>query len=219
MNKRNYNDVICIIPARGGSKGLAKKNILKLNGEPLISRPIKHAKKSGVIGTILVTTDDKKIAKIAKNYGALVPFLRPKKLSKDLTTTEETLKHALLTYEKMINKKFNIAVFLTCTDIFRDYKWITKAVNVLKKNPDIESVFTGYKTHKNFWEKNRYGKWNRLKKWMSIYQSRQVRKFVVREDTGLSCASRAHLWRKGRRIGDKVEIILHNNDFTFVDIH
>ena len=46
MNKRNYNDVICIIPARGGSKGLAKKNIAKLNGEPLISRPIKHAKKS-----------------------------------------------------------------------------------------------------------------------------------------------------------------------------
>ena len=219
MNKRNYNDVICIIPARGGSKGLAKKNIAKLNGEPLISRPIKHAKKSGVIGTILVTTDDKKIAKIAKNYGALVPFLRPKKLSKDLTTTEETLKHALLTYEKMINKKFNIAVFLTCTDIFRDYKWITKAVKILKKKPNIQSVFAGYKTHKNYWEKNKKGEWIRLKNWMVVYKSRQIRKSVVREDTGLSCASRAYLWRKGKRIGNKVEIIVHENDFSFIDIH
>ena len=73
MNKRNYNDVICIIPARGGSKGLAKKNIAKLNGEPLISRPIKHAKKSGVIGTILVTTDDKKIAKVAESAPSVPP--------------------------------------------------------------------------------------------------------------------------------------------------
>tara|TARA_Y100000590_G_scaffold81530_1_gene90615 strand:- start:6108 stop:6821 length:714 start_codon:yes stop_codon:yes gene_type:complete len=219
MNKRNYNDVICIIPARGGSKGLAKKNIAKLNGEPLISRPIKHAKKSGVIGTILVTTDDKKIAKVAKNYGALVPFLRPKKLSKDLTTTEDTLKHALLTYEKMINKKFNIAVFLTCTDIFRDHKWITKAVKILKKKPSVQSVFAGYKTHKNYWEKNKKGEWIRLKNWMAVYKSRQIRKSVVREDTGLSCASRAYLWRKGKRIGNKVEIIVHENDFSFIDIH
>ena len=44
-------------------------------------------------------------------------------------------------------------------------------------------------------------------------------KFIVREDTGLSCASRASLWREGRRIGDKVEIIIHENDFSFIDIH
>ena len=78
MKTINYNDVICIIPARGGSKGLVNKNMLEFNGEPLIVRPIQHAKKSGVIGTILVTTDNKKIAKIAKQFGADVPFLRPK---------------------------------------------------------------------------------------------------------------------------------------------
>jgi len=219
VNKKKYNDVICVIPARGGSKGLRNKNILKIAGEPLIARPIAHAKKSGVIGTIIVSTDDKKIAKIAEKSGAIVPFLRPKKISGDLATTEEALKHAIIEYEKIVNQKFNIAVFLTATDVFRDYKWITKAVNILKNKPSVESVFTGYKTHKNFWEKNSDGSWKRLKNWMNVYKSRQVRKNVVREDTGLSCASRAYLWRKGKRIGNKVEIILHENDFSFVDIH
>ena len=219
MKKNNYDDVICIIPARGGSKGIPKKNIKLLNGEPLISRPIKHAIKSGVIGTILVSTDDEKIAKVAKKYGAEVPFFRPKKISGSLSTTEETLKHAILSYEKIFNKKYEIAVFLTATDIFRDHRWIKKAVNILKRKPKIESVFVGYETHKNFWEKNKNKKWTRLRKWMSLYQSRQVRRSIVREDTGLSCASRAYLWRKGKRIGNRVEIIMHKNEFSFVDIH
>ena len=54
---------------------------------------------------------------------------------------------------------------------------------------------------------------------MAEYSSRQVRRFVVREDTGLACASRAYLWREGRRIGDKVEILLNDDDFTAIDIH
>ena len=54
---------------------------------------------------------------------------------------------------------------------------------------------------------------------MSLYQSRQVRRSIVREDTGLSCASRAYLWRIGKRIGNRVEIIMHKNEFSFVDIH
>jgi len=52
---------------------------------------------------------------------------------------------------------------------------------------------------------------------MKTYQSRQVRRYLVREDTGLACASRAHLWRRGRRIGDNVEIILNNDSFANVD--
>ena len=219
MIKNAYNDVICIIPARGGSKGLINKNILELNGEPLIARPIRHAKESGVVDTVIVTTDNEEIAKIAKQNGAIVPFLRPKELSGDLITTEETLKHAILTYEKMTGRKFDIAVFLTATDIFRKNTWITEAVNILKNKPDVESVFVGYKTHKNYWEKDKNGKWVRLRDWMSIYKSRQIRKFIVREDTGLSCASRACLWRKGRRIGDNVEIIVQDNNLSFIDIH
>ena len=122
----------------------------------------------------------------------------------------------------MINKKFKLCVFLTCTDIFRKNSWIKKGIETIKSDDKIESVFVGYKTHKNYWEKNANSKnvkWVRLKKSMEKYSSRQVRKFVVREDTGLFCVSRANLWRKGRRIGDNVDIILNELQSSSIDIH
>jgi len=211
--------IICIIPARGGSKGLPRKNIKKIGGEILIERPIRHAKESGVIGTILVTTDDEEIAGIAKNAGATVPFIRPSNLAEDLTTTEDTLKHALLTYEEIVGKKFELAVFLTATDIFRNPEWIKEGIEKMKNNPDLESVFTGHATHKNFWEQQEDGSWERVKDWMASYSSRQVRRHIIREDTGLMCVSRAWLWREGRRIGDNVDVIVNSDDFTSIDIH
>ena len=211
--------IIAIICARGGSKGLPRKNVLKLNKVPLVARPIQHAVASDAIGTILVSTDDEEIAKIAKEYGAIVPFMRPKNLADDLATTEETLKHALLTYEKLSGKLFEICIFLTPTDIFRNPKWINEAISILSTKKDVESVFIGYPTHKNFWEKNADGQWVRVKEWMKNYASRQIRTPIIREDTGLTCATRAHLWREGRRIGDKVEIIINEDDFSSIDIH
>ena len=213
------DDVICIICARGGSKGLLRKNVKLLDGLPLVARPIIQAIESGVIGTVLVSTDDKEIAEIAKEYGASVPFLRPSELAQDLTTTEDTLKHALVTYEELVNKKFEVAVFLTPTDVFRDSHLVKEVVDMLRNRPELESVFSGHITHKNFWEKDNDGKWTRLRPWMSNYSSRQVRQAVVREDTGIACASRAWLWREGRRIGNIVDIILNDNDFTSIDIH
>jgi len=212
-------DIICIIPARGGSKGLPRKNIKLIGNEPLIARPIRHAQESGVIGTILVTTDDDEIAQIAKEAGEIVPFIRPSNLAKDLTTTEDTLKHALLTYEEMIGKQFELAVFLTATDIFRNPCWIKEGIDKMRKDSNLESVFSGHAVHKNFWEKQENGSWKRVKDWMADYSSRQVRRNIIREDTGLMCVSRASLWREGHRIGDRVEIIINNDGFTGIDIH
>ena len=215
----SIEDVICIIPARGGSKGLPRKNTLLLDGEPLVARPIRQAIESGVIGTVLVTTDDNEIARISESAGAIVPFIRPPELSQDLTSTEDTLKHALLEYEREIKKKFEIAVFLTATDIFRKVQWIKDAVLMLKENPKLESVFSGHATHKNYWNQQDDGSWERLKPWMKTYTSRQIKKPIIREDTGITCASRAWLWREGRRIGDVVDIIVNDDDFTGIDIH
>jgi CMP-N,N'-diacetyllegionaminic acid synthase len=215
----NKLKTIAVICARGGSKGLKKKNLKILNGEPLIGRVIRHAKESNSLDTILVTTDDKEIAKVAEEYGAEVPFIRPADISDDLATTEATLQHAILTYEELKNTKFDIAVFLTATDIFRKSKWISQVINRLAESPDLESVFVGYKTHKNFWEMQDDGSWQRLKPWMSEYSSRQIRRSIAREDTGLACASRASLWRDGKRIGDKIDILLNEDDFTSIDIH
>tara|TARA_B100001027_G_C16209999_1_gene304692 strand:- start:20 stop:730 length:711 start_codon:yes stop_codon:yes gene_type:complete len=210
---------ICIIPARGGSKGLPKKNTLDLDGKSLIERVVIDAIKSNVAHTVLVTTDDTEIASLAKQAGADVPFLRPADLSEDLTTTEDTLKHALLKYESMTNQTFDTAVFLTATDVFRNISHIKEVVKRLHQNPELESVFVGYKTHKNFWEENSDGGYERIKDWMRHYSSRQIRKSIYREDTGLGCASRAWLWREGRRIGDKVDIVINNDEMSSIDIH
>lgn len=212
-------DVICVVCARGGSKGLPRKNLKQLDGEPLVARPIRHALESGVIGTVLLSTDDQEIADAGRVAGALVPFLRPPELAQDLTTTEDTLRHALVTYEEQVGRRFEIAVFLTPTDIFRNPEWIGTAVRTLRAKPQLESVFCGHRTHKNFWEQQPDGSWLRLRPWMAVYGSRQVRRSVIREDTGLACASRASLWREGRRIGDRVEVIVNDDDFTSIDIH
>ena len=210
---------IAIIPARGGSKGLVKKNLRILNGETLIARAIRHAKQAKKIDVILVTTDDERIAKEAISAGAIVPFERPEHLSGDFVTTEETLKHALITYENQVAEEYDICVFLTATDIFRKAEWIDKLISMLEDDQQLDSAFVGHLTHTNFWELQEDGSWARLRDWMAVYASRQIRRTIVREDTGLACASRAYLWRNGRRIGDKVAILTNNDDFTSIDIH
>lgn len=210
---------ICIIPARGGSKGLVKKNIQLLAGKPLISWPIKAALMSGAVDTVFVTTDDEEIAVCAREAGAEVPFLRPGGLAQDDTTTEDTLRQALEAYEKYSGINYDTCLFLTCTDIFRQPKWIADAIGILESQPDVESVFSGCATHKNYWEQGDDGTWGRVLPWMREYSNRQVRRKIYREDTGLVCASRADLWREGRRIGDRVEIIQNDLSETAIDIH
>ena len=210
--------VICIIPARGGSKGIRLKNLQKVNSKPLIYFPIKAALKSKVCDSVFVSTDSAKIAKVAKKYGADVPFLRKKKHSMDFTTTEETLKNALLEYENYYQTKFDICVFLTCTNLFRKISWIKEAVNTLKKNNKYESVFSVHRIYKHFWHlKN--NQLNKVANWMNSYTSRQIAPKLYREDTGLASASRSYLWRKGKRIGKKVKLIVNEDSFTGIDIH
>ena len=124
---------ICIIPARGGSKGLPGKNLKLFNGKPLIAWPIIAATNCENIDTVIVTTDSAEIAAQAKLYGASVPSLRPLDLAQDNSTTETTLKDALDKFEKLTNQYFDICVFLTCTDIFRDTNWDYKCCREIRK--------------------------------------------------------------------------------------
>ncbi len=209
---------ICIIPARGGSKGIKDKNLRKLNQKPLIYYPIKAAIKSKVCDEIFVSTDSEKIANVAKKYGASVPFLRKKKFSKSLTSTEETLKNSLLDFEKFKKEKYDICVFLTCTNFFRRNGWIKEAVNALKKNKKIDSAFVVVKLYRHFWHIEN-GKQKKVAKWMDKYHSRQTAPKFYREETGLACASRANFWRKGMRIGKNNKLLIHNEPFTGIDIN
>ena len=94
------NDTLFIIPARGGSKGLPRKNVLELNGKPLICYTIDAARGITDDGNICVSTDDEEIIEIVENYGLKVHFKRPEELSSDTASSWDVVAHALNFYEK-----------------------------------------------------------------------------------------------------------------------
>ncbi|RPI78480.1 MAG: acylneuraminate cytidylyltransferase family protein [Desulfobacteraceae bacterium] len=89
------HEILAIIPARGGSKGIPRKNIKELCGKPLIAYSIEVALKTKKIDRVLVSTDDEEIAEISKNYGADVPFLRPKEIAQDRSNLLDTINFTL----------------------------------------------------------------------------------------------------------------------------
>ena len=125
---------ISIIPARGGSKSLPRKNIKKLLGKPLIAYTIEAAKKAKKLGRIFVSTEDKEIAKVAKKYGAEV-IDRPIELAADDTPTYKVLQHA-------VRKIGNVETVVTLqpTSPIRDPKDIDRAIEMLKDNDSVASV-------------------------------------------------------------------------------
>jgi N-acylneuraminate cytidylyltransferase len=122
---------ICIIPARGGSKRILRKNIKEFNGRPIIAYSIEAAIKSNCFDQVIVSTDDDEIAEVAKNYGARVPFIRPDELSGDYTATIPVIKHAIEWMESNNNLVDNVCC-LYATAPFIQSKIITKAYQQLK---------------------------------------------------------------------------------------
>jgi N-acylneuraminate cytidylyltransferase len=106
---------IAVIPARGGSKRILNKNISQFLGKPLIAWSIEAAFKSELFDKVVVSTDDEKIAKIAKEYGADVPFTRPPELSDDFTATFPVIKHSikLLIEQEKFDIKFICCIYAT----------------------------------------------------------------------------------------------------------
>lgn len=136
-----YKDkrIIALIPARGGSKGLPKKNILPLLGKPLIAWTIEQALESKYLDEIIVSTDNEEIASISRKYGAKVPYLRPSELAQDSTPTIEVISHAIKFVEDR-GKKFDILVLLEPTSPLREKKDIDYSIKLLIDTEDCESV-------------------------------------------------------------------------------
>lgn len=130
--------VLCVIPARKGSKGLRNKNIKKLNKIPLIAWSILTAKKCKLIDEIIVSTDCPKISKIAMKYGANVPFIRPKKFATDKASSFSVLKHAIDFLKKKKNY-FDYIIMLEPTSPLRNSKDVDFCINKIKKD-NIESL-------------------------------------------------------------------------------
>ncbi|MFH1101119.1 MAG: acylneuraminate cytidylyltransferase family protein [Methanobacteriota archaeon] len=136
-------NILGIIPARGGSKAIPKKNIIPLAGKPLIQYTIDAALHSKMITKVIVSTDSKEIATLSKKLGAEVPFIRPKHLATDTAKTLDVTIHAIHQMEKKDKKTYDIAVLLQPTTPLRKSKHIDEALQLLiKHKKDTDSVIS-----------------------------------------------------------------------------
>jgi len=165
---------LAVIIARKGSKGLKNKNILNLNGTPLVAYPIIAAKKSKFIDKVIVSTDSKIIKNIAKHYKADIPFIRPKLLSGDKISSRAVVMHALNFFKKK-NESFDYVILLEPTSPLTNFKDINKAIKILVNNESYADslvsigkstsqhpIFQFEKNNKNILKKLFYKKINYL---------------------------------------------------------
>lgn len=136
--------VIAIIPARSGSKSIINKNIIHLSGHPLLAFSIAAAKLSTQIDRVIVSTDSEDYAIIARQYGAEVPFIRPKEISTDACTDRDFLLHAIKWLENNEDNCPEYWVHLRPTTPLRDPEIIDKAINLLINNNTASSLRSGH---------------------------------------------------------------------------
>lgn len=140
--------ILAVVAARGGSQGLKNKNIRDLLGKPLIAYTIEQIVNWGKFDKFIVSTDSRRIAEVARSYGAEVPFIRPAELATDTAGKLDVLRHAFIEAEKHYNIKFDALLDLDATSPVRTVQDIENIVNLFKeKRPDC--IFSAVKARKN----------------------------------------------------------------------
>lgn len=147
------NNILAIIPARGGSKSVPKKNIYPFLGKPLIYYTIKEAKKSRYLDRLICSTESREIARIAQKYGAKVPFLRPKHLAQDKSHDIGFYRHALSWLKKEEDYEPDLVINLRPTAPLRQAKHIDRAIKlVIDHNADgLKTVCLSEKHPHKMW--------------------------------------------------------------------
>jgi YrbI family 3-deoxy-D-manno-octulosonate 8-phosphate phosphatase len=133
-------EVLALIPARGGSKGIPRKNIRNFAGFPLIAWSIAAARQAQTVSRLIVSTDDPEIAAIAREYGAEAPFLRPAELAQDHTLDLPVFEHALKWLEEVEDYRPNVLVQLRPTSPIRPRGMVDQAVGILLSHMDADCV-------------------------------------------------------------------------------
>ena len=142
-------NILTIIPARGGSKGVPRKNIRNLGGKPLIAYTIESALASKYVDKLVVSTEDKEIAGIACGWGADVPFLRPKEFATDIAKAIDVVKYTLLEMEKFDGCEYPVIVYLEPPSPFRTSDDIDACIDLFHEhNPgSVVSVYKANQFH------------------------------------------------------------------------
>lgn len=133
---------LAVIPARGGSKRIPRKNIKMFHGQPMIAWSIQAAIDSGCFDEVWVSTDDEEIAAVAQAYGAKVPFLRPVHLSDDFATTADVMSHAVEEFGKINHALPDYICCLYATAPFVTKADLVKGLEKIKNNSNLNYVFS-----------------------------------------------------------------------------
>jgi len=183
---KSYKNSICLIAARGGSKGVPNKNIRLLGRKPLIAYAIETALTSHAFEHVIVSTEDRKIAKIAKEFGAEIPFQRPNYLATDSSSMSDVIEHTIMKLRKL-DYSFDTLGFIDCTVPFINSKDIQGALSLFNKT-SCDLVCSVYRQHHNpyfnMMEKNKQGFLRFSKKSAKNLENRQSAPIVF-QLTGL----------------------------------
>jgi CMP-N,N'-diacetyllegionaminic acid synthase len=133
-------EILALIPARGGSKGVPRKNILPLAGKPLLAYSIEQARAARHIGRVIVSTDDEEIAGVAREHGAEVPFTRPGEFAQDLSPDIDVFRHALTWLRDHEAYMPELVVHLRPTGPVRRVELIDKAIERMLAHPEADSL-------------------------------------------------------------------------------
>lgn len=164
-------EVLAIIPARGNSKSIPRKNICEFAGHPLIAFSIAAARQAKSVTRVIVSTDDPEIAEVSRFYGAEVPFLRPAKIAEDATLDLPVFEHALRWLVKSENYSPDIVIQLRPTSPIRSVGMVDEAVELLLNHPEADSVRGVIPSSQNpfkMWEIDRAGVMHPLLKMKAI---------------------------------------------------
>jgi len=136
MNKK----ILAVVPARGGSKGIPRKNLIKVGGKSLTAHAAEYAANHGMITHAIVSTDDQEIAEEAVSFGLECPFMRPEKLASDSSSSLDMWKHALINAEEYYGVEFDYSVLLEPTSPLRQPEDLELAFNQMLENKCSSAV-------------------------------------------------------------------------------
>ena len=191
--------ILAVIPARGGSKGIPKKNIRLMYGKPLISYSINNAKNSHYITDVFVTTDSDEIAEVAEEYGAEV-IKRDESLSSDLVTLDPVIYHAKNCAEKIKNKKYDVVVTLQPTSPLLKVATLDNAIEYFIKGNFDTVISVINKPHLSWGEKE-----NKI---VPLYKERKNRQELPPQyfETGAFLIAKSDAVKNNTRIGENVSV-------------
>ena len=216
----NKGNVLCVIPARGGSKSIKKKNIAKLNGKPLIAYTILEAQKVFPKENIVVSTDDKEIASVSKKYGCDIFFKRPKKLASDNAKSYEVILHSLNFMENLNNKLYDKILMLQPTSPLRKSSHIIKSLKIINER-NVDSVVSivnvnGYHPYRMKIIKNNFLK-NYIDQGFEDMRPRQLLPNIFIRNGAIYLNKRKVIINEKQLVGKKVKPLIMK-DFESINI-